>query len=106
MLGERLQEIRKDHGDTQQALAEKLHVSLHAVRCWEQDKSDPGHDMLVQICRMYHVSADYLLGLTDEDAVYTAERRKRLSSENQMLLRRFEIFLMHEQGQGRETVIE
>ena len=29
MLGERLQDIRKDHGDTQQALADKLHVSLY-----------------------------------------------------------------------------
>lgn len=68
MIGERLQEIRKDHGDTQQALADKLHASLYAVRCWEQGKSDPGHDTLVSICRLYHVSADYLLGLTDNPA--------------------------------------
>ena len=33
MIGERLQEIRKDHGDTQQALADKLHASLYAVGC-------------------------------------------------------------------------
>lgn len=99
---ERLQEISKDHGDTQQALADKPHVSLHVVRCWEQDKSDPGHDTLVAICRMYHVSADYLLGLTDEDAAYTMLRRKRLTSENQLLLRRFEAFLLHEQALDQE----
>lgn len=97
MIGERLQEIRKDHGDTQQALADKLHVSLHAVRCWEQDKSDPGHDTLIQICRMYYVSSDYLLGLADEDYGYTIHRRKRLTGENQALLRRFEAFLLAEQ---------
>ena len=28
MIGERLQEIRKDNGDTQQDLANKLHASL------------------------------------------------------------------------------
>lgn len=47
MIGERLQDIRKDHNDTQQDLADKLHTSLYAVRCWEQGKSDPSHDTLV-----------------------------------------------------------
>ena len=41
--------------------------SCHAIRCWEQNKSDPSHDTLVAICKLYHISADYLLGLTDED---------------------------------------
>ncbi|MCI5565079.1 MAG: helix-turn-helix domain-containing protein [Clostridiales bacterium] len=68
MIGERLQEIRKDHGDTQQALADKLHASLYAVRCWEQGKSDPSHDTLISICRLYRISADYLLGITDDPA--------------------------------------
>ena len=65
MIGERLQEIRKDNGDTQQDLANKLHASLYAVRCWEQGKSDPSHDTLAAICRLYDVSADYLLGLSE-----------------------------------------
>lgn len=98
MIGERLQEIRKDHGDTQQALAEKLHVSLHAVRCWEQNKSDPSHDTLVTICRLYHVSADYLLGLSDEDIAHTMHRRRQLSPESLALLKRFETFLIQDQG--------
>lgn len=97
MIGERLQEIRKDNGDTQQSLADKLHVSLHAVRCWEQDKSDPSHDTLVAICRLYHISSDYLLGLTDEDVSYALSRRKRLSPENQAIMNRFESFLLFEQ---------
>lgn len=97
MIGERLQEIRKDYGDTQQSLAEKLHVSLHAIRCWEQNKSDPNHDTLVAICKLYHISADYLLGLTDEDASYALMRRKRLSPENQIIVNRFESFLLAEQ---------
>lgn len=97
MIGERLQEVRKDNGDTQQTLADKLHVSLHAVRCWEQNKSDPSHDTLVTICKLYHVSADYLLGLTDEDVTRTIYRRKRLSLENQAIIKRFENFLLFEQ---------
>lgn len=99
MIGERLQEIRKDHGDTQQTLADKLNVSLYAVRCWEQDKSAPGHDTLVAICRLYQVSSDYLLGLSDDDPLYTQKRQQQsLSPENLATLKRFEDFLIAEQS--------
>lgn len=97
LLGERLQDIRKDHGDTQQVLADKLHVSLYSIRCWEQGKSDPSHDLLVAICRLYGISADYLLGLTDEDPAFLQHKRKKLTPENRTLLRRFEAFLLLEQ---------
>ena len=100
MIGERLQELRKDHGDTQQALADKLHASLYAVRCWEQGKSDPGHDTLIAICRLYHISADYLLGLTDDDPRYALRRQQLLTPENRALLKRFEAFLLSEQRRG------
>lgn len=99
MIGERLQEIRKDHGDTQQSLANKLKVSLYAVRCWEQNKSAPGHDTLVAICRLYQVSSDYLLGLSDDDPLYTQKRQTHsLSPENLAMLKSFEAFLLTEQN--------
>ena len=41
MIGERLAEIRKDHGDNQDDLARKLNVSVFAIRSWEQEKSAP-----------------------------------------------------------------
>ena len=63
MIGERLAEIRKDHGDNQDDLARKLNVSVFAIRSWEQEKSAPSHEMLVRVCRLYQVSSDYLLGL-------------------------------------------
>ena len=65
MIGERLAELRKINGDTQQGMANKLHATLSAVRCWEQEKSSPSHEMLIAICKLYGTSADYLLGLTD-----------------------------------------
>ncbi len=97
MIGERLQEIRKDNGDTQKTLAEKLHASLYAVRCWEQGKSDPSHDTLVAICRLYHISADYLLGLTDEDPIFAQRKQQALTPKNLALLKHFEAFLFYEQ---------
>ena len=50
MIGERLAEIRKDHGDNQDDLARKLNVSVFAIRSWEQEKSAPCHEMLVRVC--------------------------------------------------------
>lgn len=95
MIGERLAEIRKDHNHTQQELAELLHVSTPAVRAWEQEKSAPSHEMLIAICKLYHVSSDYLLGLSSEDPRY--ERNitlSRLSKEDLREMADFEAFLL------------
>ena len=83
MIGERLAEIRKDHNDTQEHLASKLHISVSTVRSWEQEKSAPCNEMLVNICRLYHITSDYLLGLANEDPTYRKNRRKeRFSQED------------------------
>lgn len=95
MIGERLSEVRKDHGDTQAKLAQKLEVSLPTVWAWEQEKSSPSHEALVKLCQLYGISSDYLLGLTDEDPVYARQRqRTHLTMEEQTLLREFEKYLM------------
>lgn len=87
-------EIRKDHGDTQQSLADKLNVVKYTVSSWEQEKSEPNHDMLVKICTLYNVSADYLLGVSDVDPAYVQRRReKSFSTEERAELEQFESFL-------------
>lgn len=99
MIGERLSEIRKDHGDTQATLAEQLGVSLPTIRAWEQEKSSPSHEMLVTICHLYHVSADYLLGLSDVDPVYVQRQRlERFTKEELAELRSYEEYLMWKRG--------
>ena len=95
MIGERLSEIRKDHGDTQADLAKQLNTSVYAIRSWEQEKSSPSHEMLIDICHLYLVSSDYLLGLTDMDPAYRKNRQNvALTSEEIRELRRFEEFLL------------
>ena len=88
MLGERLAEIRKDHGDTQVTLARKLNVTHFTVSSWEQEKSSPSHEALVSICRLYNVSSDYLLGLT------RFERPVEFTREELSQIREFEEFLI------------
>ena len=100
MIGERLSEVRKDHGDTQADLAAKLNTSIYAVRSWEQEKSAPGHELLISICQLYHVSSDYLLGLTDVDPAYRKNRQTvLLTTDEQKALQRFEDFLIWQRKQ-------
>lgn len=95
MIGERLAEVRKDHGDHQASLAKKLHVSAFTVASWEQGKSSPSHELLVAICQLYHVSSDYLLGLTDNDPVFGEKRRiERFAPEELAQIREFEDYLL------------
>lgn len=99
MLGERLAEIRKDHGDTQVTLARKLNVTHFTVSSWEQEKSSPSYELLVSICKLYQVSADYLLGLTRVDPMYMQRRRlENFSQEELNQLRDFEEFLRWRKG--------
>lgn len=95
MFGERLAELRKLNDDTQQILADKIGFSVWAVRAWEQDKSSPDHSTLVAICRRYHTSSDFLLGLSDYDPSDKARlQRQRLTEEEQNEMHRYEEYLL------------
>lgn len=95
MIGERLAEIRKDYGDKQTDLAQKLNVTVSTVRSWEQEKSSPSHEMLVCICRLYHVSSDYLLGLSDIDPAYVQRQRLETFTKRELAeLKNYEEYLM------------
>ena len=97
MIGERLKEVRQDHGDTQSDLARKMNVSLSTVKSWEGENSSPKHEYLIAICKLYHVTSDFLLGLTDEDPVFSKTRRDRLNEKNKSLLNLFEEFILYKQ---------
>jgi transcriptional regulator with XRE-family HTH domain len=100
LIGERLSEIRKDHGDTQADLAARLNLSLSAIRSWEQEKSSPPHEMLVSICKLYHVSSDYLLGLSDVDPAYVQRQRLELFTKEELdELRSYEEYLVWKKRQ-------
>lgn len=100
MIGERLSEIRKDYGQKQEDLAKILHVSVGTLRGWEQDRNSPSHEMLVKICRLYHVSSDYLLGLSDIDPVYERQRRRAVFNKDELeQLRDYESYLLWKKRQ-------
>ena len=95
MLGERLALTRKYFGHTQDDLAEKLSVSVATVRSWERDISSPPHETLVKICRIYGVTSDFLLGLTDVDPTFANKKRQeKFTTEELEQIREFENYLL------------
>ncbi len=62
-LGQRIQELRKQHNLSQEALGEKLGVSRQAISRWEMDGAVPEVDKLIAMSKLFGISLDELLGL-------------------------------------------
>jgi len=73
LLGERLYELRKGRGLSQEELAERLGISRQAISKWECGESLPDTDNLIAISRLYGVSLDELVGNAPEKAEENAE---------------------------------
>ena len=61
----RLKELRKEKGLTQKQLAALMNKSETGLASWEQGLSEPNVNDLRLLCKIFEVSADYLLGLID-----------------------------------------
>ena len=60
-LSEKIVRLRKARGMSQEALAEQLDVSRQAVSRWEVGSALPDASNVLQLSRLFGVSADYLL---------------------------------------------
>ncbi len=61
MLSDKIMELRKRNGMSQEALAEKLDVSRQSVSKWETGESVPDIDRIIKLSEIFGVSTDYLL---------------------------------------------
>ncbi|MDE6276167.1 MAG: helix-turn-helix domain-containing protein [Clostridia bacterium] len=62
---DRLTELLHDNGLTQSELAKMVFVSQSAISRYCTGENIPSIDVLLLICKILDVSADYLLGFTD-----------------------------------------
>lgn len=60
-LGEKIAELRKQKGYSQEDLALKLHLSRQAISKYELNQSEPDIDTIKQLATLFQVSTDVLL---------------------------------------------
>ena len=77
---EKLQELRKSRGLTQEELAEALFVSRTAVSKWESGRGYPSIDSLKEISQYFSVSIDSLL--SGDKLISLAERENSSNIRN------------------------
>ena len=65
IIGERIKELRSEYSLSQSKLGEFLAVSQDTVSLWENSKALPTVEYIILMCKIFDVSADYLLGLID-----------------------------------------
>ena len=77
---EKLQELRKSRGLTQEELAEALYVSRTAISKWESGRGYPSIDSLKEISKYFSVTIDDLL--SGEALISIAERENKTNIQN------------------------
>mgnify|MGYP004626934849 FL=1 len=77
MICDRIKQLREQAGYSQAQLAKRLDVTRSSVNAWEMGLSMPTTQYVVTLAKLFHVSADYLLGLTASSSIvldgYTQE---------------------------------
>jgi transcriptional regulator with XRE-family HTH domain len=66
MRTDRLKATRVRSGYTQETLAELLETDKKAISRWESGTFTPNTETLIRLAKVLDVSADYLLGLSDD----------------------------------------
>lgn len=60
-LADKIIKLRKQHGWSQEELADKMDVSRQAVSKWECAQTIPDIEKVLQLSQLFNVSTDYLL---------------------------------------------
>ena len=88
ILADKIIELRKKNGWSQEELAEKLGVSRQAVSKWEGAQSVPDIQRILEMSKLFGVSTDYLL---KDDMEYSSEVITESAAENDSVLHRVDM---------------
>ena len=73
ILADKIMELRKKNGWSQEELADRLNVTRQSVSKWEGAQSVPDLERILQMSRIFGVSTDYLLKDEMEEEEYVKE---------------------------------
>lgn len=85
-LGQRIQELRRGSGLSQEGLGEKLGVSRQSISKWESDVAIPEVDKLIAASRLFDVSVGFLLGVEEPKAAQSEPEKTQDLSERELAL--------------------
>ena len=69
MISDKIRELREQAGYSQSQLAKKLDVTRSSVNAWEMGLSTPTTQYIVALTKLFHVSADYILGIEADRSI-------------------------------------
>ncbi|MBQ3110662.1 MAG: helix-turn-helix transcriptional regulator [Clostridia bacterium] len=67
----RLKNLREDNDFTQAKIGEVINKSQQGYNHIEMGRAELKIEDLVALCKFYNISADYIIGLTDEKTPYS-----------------------------------
>lgn len=68
-FGERLKKLRLQEKLTQQQLADRVGVTKSVISYYELQERYPSPEIIIKLAFVFHVSADYLLGLEHGESI-------------------------------------
>lgn len=83
-IGEKIAQLRRDAGMTQEALASRLVISPQAISKWERGIANPDLELIPEIARLFGISTDELLGMSTPKSK-SSELEMRISSLERLL---------------------
>lgn len=69
MISNRIKTLREQAGFSQAQLAKKLDVTRSSVNAWEMGLSTPTTQYIVALAKLFHVSADYIVGIETDQSI-------------------------------------
>lgn len=90
----RIKQLREEHHMTQIRLSVALEVSQETISAYESGKHYPSVTSLLKLSHIFHVSCDYILGLTD--CRYPLQSQP-YSSKEQLLISKWNLLNEHQQ---------
>lgn len=92
VFSERVKQLRKDKKQSQIEVGKALGKSRETISKYELGEREPDPNVIALLSKHFNVSADYMLGITDDSEKKSSNKRKPLTSE----LYAFESYLKNE----------
>ena len=68
-MGQKLKSLRLEKNLTQQQVVDRVGLAVSAISSYESGDRYPAYKTLIKFAAMYHVSCDYLIGMSSNRTI-------------------------------------